>query len=126
MELATAWRKRYASTSDANMHKLPQLALFAAPHSAGATAAAHTAAAAHLLYPSLSPPNFSCPAVSHTLNLMGPLLVWNTSGRTSTPSVAVERGSTRAQASSELLLHSCLCSSRKRAELGQYNVDMMV
>ena len=30
----------------------------------------------------------SCPAVSQTLNLIGPRLVWNGSGRTSTPSVA--------------------------------------
>merc|ERR1719219_369084 len=41
-----------------------------------------------MYYPSLRPPNFSCPAVSHTLNLMAPLLVWNTRGCTSTPRVA--------------------------------------
>lgn len=39
--------------------------------------------------PSRRPPNFSWPAVSHTLKTSGPRLVWNSSGCTSTPTVAM-------------------------------------
>jgi hypothetical protein len=58
---------------------------------------------------------------------MGPLLVWNTSGRTSTPSVAVEWETITAQASCEhtrraavALVHMQLA---QRTEAGLRSVD---